>query len=301
MAKVKLRDGEYLNVHCIGHGQPVLLLHGFGSRGAHWLPNILPFIGKFRFYLPDLRGFGGSHHARLARDRIFSVYAQDLEDILNHFKLDNVILGGISTGAYACLVFNQEIGFGRVIRYLNIEHSANSKNRADSQHGLFGVNQDKMFAEFQALIDLINHYGRHTAYWDLPPDVRVQFRNTAMRLFRRSVHNQRGRQVITLASNHAERLLTQHLMPVDRWHTYLDVMSCFMQGHETIDALQHIKVPTTLMIGKHSRLFSEASQRELASHIPHADVVVFQNSGHIPIVDEPIKFQLEFSRFLQGR
>ncbi len=42
-------------------GEPVLLLHGFGSCKENWLP-LLPFLlRQFQLFIPDLPGFGQSH------------------------------------------------------------------------------------------------------------------------------------------------------------------------------------------------------------------------------------------------
>lgn len=42
-------------------GEPVLLLHGFGSCKENWLP-LLPFLlRRYRLFLPDLPGWGQSH------------------------------------------------------------------------------------------------------------------------------------------------------------------------------------------------------------------------------------------------
>lgn len=42
-------------------GEPVLLLHGFGSCKENWLP-LLPFLlGRYQLFIPDLPGWGQSH------------------------------------------------------------------------------------------------------------------------------------------------------------------------------------------------------------------------------------------------
>lgn len=42
-------------------GEPVLLLHGFGSCKENWLP-LLPFLARrYQLFLPDLPGWGQSH------------------------------------------------------------------------------------------------------------------------------------------------------------------------------------------------------------------------------------------------
>lgn len=298
MPTITLRDGEKINVICVGKGEPVVLLHGFGSRAAHWLPNVLPLIGHFRFYLPDLRGFGGSHYAHLPPGNAFATYAQDLEDLLDCFGLENVALGGISTGAYTCLTYNQQQGFGRIRKYLNIEHGPDSRNSAGRHDGLFGAHQERIFAGFRELMALIAEHGHGTPYWALPPGVRIRFRDTTMAVFRRALNRPLSRQVVVLAARYAERLLTRYLMPVERWQVYLQVMESFMQGGDTRAALPAINVPTTVMIGRHSRYFHPDVQLAMARQIPGAEAVVFEHSGHIPIVDQPLQFQREFSRFL---
>lgn len=47
-------------------GEPVLLLHGFGSCKENWLP-ILPFLAsRYRLFIPDLPGWGQSHFSQEA-------------------------------------------------------------------------------------------------------------------------------------------------------------------------------------------------------------------------------------------
>jgi pimeloyl-ACP methyl ester carboxylesterase len=300
MPLIPLRDGEHLHVRCIGHGAPVVLLHGFGSQSSHWLPNVLPLARRYRFILPDLRGFGPSHHASLAGRDVFTTYAEDLDDVLDHLRLDQVMLGGISTGAYACLAFNQGGGFRRVSRYLNIEHSAQSRNCSEWRHGLFGERQDEIFAEFRALLQAVEAIGADTPYWSLPTPLRLRLRDTVAALFHRALHRPAARLVVRLAARYAERLLTRYLIRVENWQAYLQVMVAFMEGRDTRDQLTAIRVPTTLMIGMRSRFFSAEGQMDICRYVPQAKVVRFEHSGHIPIVDEPLKFQREFAAFLRG-
>lgn len=297
---IPLRDGHQLHVRCLGRGEPVVLLHGFGSQSSHWLPNVLPLAHKYRFILPDLRGFGGSHHVPFTSRDVFGTYAQDLDDVLDHLQLDDVMLGGISTGAYACLAFNQIGGFRRVRRYLNIEHSAQSRNGDEWSYGLFGARQEEIFSGFRELLREVEAVGEHTPYWHLPEPLRLRLRNTVAALIHRALNRPGSRLLVRLVARYAERLLTKHLIRVEHWQVYLRVMEAFMEGKDTRDQLASIQVPTTLMIGMHSRFFHPEGQLDICNYVPHAKVVRFEQSGHILIADEPLKFQREFSRFLRG-
>lgn len=298
MPWIPLKDGHQLHVRVVGRGAPVVLLHGFASQSSHWLPNVLPLARRFRFILPDLRGFGASRHLPFTQDNVFEQYAHDLHDVLTHFGLEQIALGGISTGAYSCLTYNKLYGFERVSRYLNIEHSPEARVRADWQHGLFADKQQELFAVFEKLHELALAAGTDTPYWELPVDTRRAFALTLARVLARALNNPALRLIARKAGQHAEPLLAGPVFQVDNWFAYIQVMRAFMEGNDTRDFLHQIKVPTTLMIGAKSRFFSTEGQLEIKRHVPHAEVVTFEKSGHVPMLDQPIAFQREFHRFL---
>ncbi|MDF1629248.1 MAG: alpha/beta hydrolase [Alcanivoracaceae bacterium] len=298
MPSITLRDGEMVHVRTIGRGKPVVLVHGFASNSSHWLPNVLPLAHRYRFIMPDLRGFGRSSTAQITDHNVFEQYARDLHDVLDHFQLDQTALGGISTGAYICLTYNRMFGFDRVNKYLNIEHTPESRIRDDWQHGLFSEKQDELFSCFQRLLEMAEEAGPDTPYWSLPEPVRREFSLTMTRVLSRALNNSVARGVARFAGQYAERLLAGTVFPVENWYAYIQVMRAFMNGNDTRAELANIKVPTTLMIGAHSRFFSTDGQLEIQRHVPHAKVVTFERSGHIPMLDQPVRFQREFARFL---
>ncbi len=296
--KVPVRDGQKIGVRVIGRGKPVILLHGFGSESRHWLPNILPFIHKYQFILPDLRGFGLSHHVDFNSDNVFLNYADDIQDIVSYLNLDRFYLGGISTGAYSCLVYNATHGFEQVEKYLNIEHSHCSVNDPSFAHGLFRENQAEIFDHFLFLLDELKHIEHPLDYWTLPETLRLHLRDTMTDLFVRSLHNPVGKRIISSA-RHAEKILAGRLFPVENLKTYFHIMKSFMHGEDTQNALAQVKAPIYIMAGGRSEFFSVKAQEVILQQAPLANLTVFKRSGHIPIVDRPIAFQREFSRFLK--
>lgn len=294
---IPLRDGQHLKVRVVGKGKPVLLLHGFGSESRHWYPNVLPLSYQYQFILPDLRGFGQSHHIGFSHDNVFVNYAQDIEDILNHLDVPKVILGGLSTGAYSCLMYNKLHGFDRVERYLNIEHSTCSLNQGDVVHGLFREQQDSIFAGFGELADLLKPYGNAMNYWQLPSPIRLQLRDTMTDLFVRAVHHGTGKKLVSSA-RYVEKALAGNVFPIHNLPVYLTIMQAFMKGEDTTSALSTVKAPISIMAGQQSEYFSLQAQQHILQHAPVANLTIFRRAGHIPIVDRPIAFQKEFARFL---
>jgi pimeloyl-ACP methyl ester carboxylesterase len=79
-------------------GQPVLLVHGLGSRAEDWNP-LAPYLARagFRVYIPDLPGYGRSQKPP---DFSYSIHdeAQMVAGFMDALGLKQVDLGGWSMG-----------------------------------------------------------------------------------------------------------------------------------------------------------------------------------------------------------
>lgn len=149
--EVPTRDGARIHVRVAGTGTPVLLLHGLGTHSGYWMRYIQPFLTKYRFYMPDFRGSGGSSAVRYPRPDIFAVNAEDAQDVVAHFKLNNFALVGFSLGASTALHWLKTSGWSRVTRYLHIDQAPCVPHTEDWSYGLFGRLQRPLFASIQVM------------------------------------------------------------------------------------------------------------------------------------------------------
>jgi pimeloyl-ACP methyl ester carboxylesterase len=92
-----------------GTGQPMLLLHGFGSFSYTWEKLIKALPQQFRFITVDLKGWGYSEKC-LENTSPFD-QAEIIKDLIRKLELDNIILVGHSMGGAASLItcFEQTI------------------------------------------------------------------------------------------------------------------------------------------------------------------------------------------------
>ncbi|MCH8064165.1 MAG: alpha/beta fold hydrolase, partial [Chloroflexi bacterium] len=58
----------------------------------------------------------------------------------------------------------------------------------------------------------------------------------------------------------------------------------------SVDRLHSIILPTLLLVGSHDLFTAPPQSYRIAGRIPHAEVVEFSESGHIPWIDEPEQF-----------
>lgn len=67
-----------------------------------------------------------------------------------------------------------------------------------------------------------------------------------------------------------------------------------------IEELDSITVPTLVLAGRHSEVLGPKQGRTAVEHLPHGELVVFEESGHSLQLEEPEKFQDVVARFVTG-
>ena len=94
-----------------GSGQPIVLIHGYPLNGASWEKQEGALLqAGYRVITYDRRGFGKSSQPTIGYD--YDTFAADLDALLQHLNLDDVVLCGFSMGT------------GEVTRYLSTYGSA---------------------------------------------------------------------------------------------------------------------------------------------------------------------------------
>ena len=86
-----------------GIGPTIIFLHGISGNKEIWIPQIKLFSKKFRTISWDARGYGQSQALKNSLD--FGQFANDLYELIQHLKLDKVILCGHSMGGRIALDF----------------------------------------------------------------------------------------------------------------------------------------------------------------------------------------------------
>jgi non-heme chloroperoxidase len=96
-----------------GAGQPVVLIHGYPLNGASWekQQRVLLQAG-YRVITYDRRGFGRSSRPTIGYD--YDTFAADLNTLLGHLGLDDVVLVGFSMGTGEVTRYLGTYGSGRV-------------------------------------------------------------------------------------------------------------------------------------------------------------------------------------------
>ncbi len=295
MPYLRMRDGAKLHYHDVGRGDPVILLHGFAMPASLWLPFVVPLMQRYRFILPDLRGFGGSHDLALSESCLLSQHANDLADLITRLNLHDIRLGGLSMGACTAMQYHRLHGFERIHSYLHIDQSPCVRNSEDWQHGLLGSAQESRLGHWQSVMDQLKTY-RGQPYEQLPRALRRSLWSSLAEFFGAAFHRRHWKLFSRLAQH---ELLIRRVTPTTNWSIYLDSVFSYMEGdYDWRPSLPKIEVPMTVLIGRDSVMYPAAGQAHIAELVPHAKVVTINNCGHAIPFEAPRRFNRELREFL---
>jgi proline iminopeptidase len=62
--------------------------------------------------------------------------------------------------------------------------------------------------------------------------------------------------------------------------------------------LARVQVPALVLVGRHDFITTPDMAADIARHLPHAQLVVFEGSGHLPFVEEPDAWRSTIRQFI---
>jgi pimeloyl-ACP methyl ester carboxylesterase len=98
--------GQKIRYYESGQGPAVILLHGTGSSGERWVPNIGPLATEFHVYALDQIGFG--HSDKPMMDYKIATFVDFLREFMQVVNVPKATLIGHSTGAWIAAQFTIE-------------------------------------------------------------------------------------------------------------------------------------------------------------------------------------------------
>lgn len=251
-----------------GQGPPILLIHGWGVSGDLFEQQITGLSSRFRMVVPDLPGHAAS--PALAADEPFAHLADSIASLIHELHLPRLCVVGWSMGAM--------VAWDLVLRYpqlgiaalVSIDMVPSLLNRPGWQHGLRDGDDARLFQR---------NIQRMRSDWLAYTNLFVP------RIFSARAGLDTAQQV--------ERT-TQVALANDP-----ESMANNWMRMATLDfrlRLSDIAIPTLVMAGAHSQLYTVAAAEWVCQQLPNARLEVFSDSGHAPHIEETEKF----NRILAG-
>lgn len=245
-----------LNYHRQGTGEPLLLVHGIGSRWQVWLPVLGRLAAERDVIAVDLPGYGTSPPSPPGTQLGIASLTDALERFLDDLGIDTAHVGGNSLGGWLALELAKR-GQARSATALSPAGFFNDREWAFARTSLWvSVRAARLLAPNAELI-LASAVGRTALMGQLtgrPWKVPVQD----------AVENLRA------------------LAAAPSFDATLHAMS-----HERFRGSEAIDVPVTIAWGQRDFLLIPRQGRRAVRAIPGARLVTLRGCGHIPTYDDP--------------
>ena len=253
----------------MGSGSPLVFIHGLSGCWQNWLENIPHFARSHRVIALDLPGFGMSPMP--SWDISIPGYGRLLRDFCE--KVD---------AAPAALVGNSMGGF------IATEAVLASPELADrlvlvSAAGITWARARQQPAEMTARI------GRAVT------PLLFRFRNVG--LVRPRARNLAFQGVFHQPNRLRPELLWEQMEPALQSPGFADAIRTLV-GYDIRLRLAEIEVPTLVIWGRNDRIVPIPAAYSYERRIPNARLVVFEQTGHLPQLERPARFNQLLDEFL---
>lgn len=301
MPHYQMPDGEQLYVREIGQGEPVLVLSGLGMQSWQWLPFIFSNLKDFKFIIPDWRGFGGSKHCKIPKNLdAISSHWSDIQHLIEQLKLDQFILMGYSMGATTSMHGMQYGDLSSKIKsYLHIDQTPKILTDETWAYGLLGSKHPQLKTLLAEMSDILHENSHLDTFDQLEKSQKQKLIHAWLSFVELQSADQRSPKLLKTAFN--LNYLQKYLMPIQRLDYLTWYVDSYLHHNEDYrNALARLSTHATFFIGEQSTLYPAEGQIKIANSVVNSHQVIFQRSGHAPLMNEPLKFSREIKSFLKN-
>jgi pimeloyl-ACP methyl ester carboxylesterase len=265
-------DGRAVNVIDVGEGPVVALVHGLSGNWQNWLETIPALLDAgHRAIAFDLPGFG---HSQMPAERIsIPAYGRVVDRVLDGLGVSGpVAVVGSSMGGFIAA----EVAIAtpeRVERLVLVSAAALWSEQARARPLVAASKVSRFYAPLIV------------SGWQLVARL-PRLRNEALR-------GAGIRNTAAISAPLAYELLSGAGKP-----GFIDALQGLYE-HRIRDQLPEIACPTLVVWGAEDSLVPLRHAFEYGELIPDAGVVVFRNSGHVPMLEQPARFNAALLEFLR--
>jgi non-heme chloroperoxidase len=268
MPSITLATGAELVYDDLGPADatPIVLIHGVSMSRRYFRAQLDPLAEEFRVIAVDLRGHGDS--ADVESGHTIPQYARDLRALLEQLALARPILLGWSMGAFVAWDLIRQFGTGSIGGLIISDEAASDFKWPGFDHGFIDL------PTLHALMTSVQD-DRHAFLAGLVPSM---------------FHRERSEDDLAWMVAECSKLSIGGTAAI--------LFDQSVQDYR--DVLGDIDVPTLVCWGRHDNLLPVSGAAHLGQHIPGAEVVIFEESGHCPFIEESDAFNQTVARFARA-
>jgi pimeloyl-ACP methyl ester carboxylesterase len=251
----------------LGDGPPLVFVHGLGGCWQNWLRNIPAAARHHRVIALDLPGFGAS---QMPRDAIsIPGYAGTITALCHALGIATATVVGNSMGGL--IAAELAISHPTFVQRLVLVDAA-------------GLSTERLHVRSLSALDRAARAVRLSRAVSAP-----------------SVAKRPGlrRLALRMVAHHPERLsadLSHAILQGTGKEGFIPALACLPKA-SIRGRLPEIRCPTLIIWGQQDRLVPLADADDIRRLIPNSQLVVFPDVGHVPMLEEPERFNAELAAF----
>jgi pimeloyl-ACP methyl ester carboxylesterase len=259
MPTLHLEDTD-LAYEVVGKGEPLLFIHGLGSRGSDWEPQVGHFADRYQVIVFDVRGHGDS--GKPPGPYSIRLFAADTVRLLNKLGLGPAHVAGISMG------------------------------------GMIGLQLAVDYPEVVRSLVVVN-CGAELVVRDLKQRVQVWQRFVIVRLLgMRKMGEVLSERLFPKPEQEPLREVFVERWARNEPRAYQEAMRAIV-GWSVVDRLREVGCPT-LVVASDNDYTPVAEKQAIVDRIPGAALVVIEDARHAVTVEKPEHFNAVLDGFLAG-
>jgi pimeloyl-ACP methyl ester carboxylesterase len=265
-------EGRQMNVIELGEGPPIVFVHGLGGAWQNWLEQLPRFAEHHRCIAVDLPGFG---HSQMPAKKIsISGYGRSLDALCDQLNIDAACFVGNSMGGFVsaelAIAFPQRVERLVLVSAagLSIEHQRN----------------ERALAAMRRLNNVLTFY----TGWIASRSDLVTRRSRVRKA------------TLGLVARHPERLhpaLAAEQLRGSGKPGFIDALDA-LTDYPIRDRLPDIACPALIVWGTDDRLVPLADASQFERLIPDSRKLIFEDTGHVPMLERPDAFNHALEQFL---
>jgi proline iminopeptidase len=278
--------GAIVYFETIGHGRPLMVLHGGpGASHGYFLPHLLPLAKHHRLIFMDERGSGQSERLANFKGYTLENLACDADAVRRALGLKTIDVMGHSFGGILAQAYVTK--YPASVRRLILAGTGSSAARVNADFKLIKESLDPVL---RAQINALESKGIIGADGAQLPEYR-KLADAA-----EASYEYAGRP--PQWDEHGEALGWDVL--TEMWGSRSDFhIDGNLTGFDFVPELRKLSMPTLIIIGDHD-LVSGATADETHAALRNSKLVIVAHSGHETFVDQRDVFLREVSAFLEG-
>lgn len=244
-----------------GAGEALVFLHAFPLNHAMWNDQVSAFSKSRRVITFDWRGFGESSQGD--KETSMEVFADDLSGLLSGLQIDRATICGLSMGGYAAFAF-----FRKYADRVSALILADTKATADTDEGKRGRYETAETVRSKGMTPIIE---------SMIPKLIGE---------------------TTLKRDPAVVSRVESMMRTAQPEGVAQALIGMAARPDSVELLAKIDCPTLIIVGNEDKLTPPADAEKMSRAIRGSRMVTIADSGHLPNIEQPEKFNQAMSIFL---